>query len=115
MTKNEFAAAVKARMLAIGTDNGGMVLTQAQCVNILDVIFDAEHGVIARELYAGGEVAIHGFGSLRVHTLEERPARNPSTGENFIAPAKRVVRFKCGSVLRAKVASKPPKVAAPAA
>lgn len=45
------------------------------------------------------ELIFTGFGKFETVEREERTGRNPSTGEEMVIPAKRVVKFKAGSKL----------------
>lgn len=45
-------------------------------------------------LSEGGEVVIPDFGKFYVLELGERTCRNPQTGETFIAPATKRIRFR---------------------
>ncbi len=59
--------------------------------------------IIKRTLESGEDVLISGFGKFCVKKKEERRGRNPSTGEDMILKARRVVTFKCSGKLREKV------------
>ncbi len=53
---------------------------------------------------AGGEpIKLSGFGNFDLRDKKERPGRNPKTGEKVPIPARRVVTFKPGQKLRARV------------
>lgn len=54
---------------------------------------------ISRLLIEGKDVAVTGFGTLRVADAPERPARNPHTGEPIVVPARKTVRFRPGTSL----------------
>ncbi len=51
----------------------------------------------------GEDVLITGFGKFCVKEKSERKGRNPATGNDLILGARRVVIFKCSSVLRDKL------------
>ncbi|MGE5636855.1 MAG: HU family DNA-binding protein [Nocardioidaceae bacterium] len=59
---------------------------------------------IERELAAGGEVSITGFGRFSVSERGPRQARNPQTGEPIQVPAGRAPRFSAGAKLKQAVA-----------
>jgi DNA-binding protein HU-beta len=59
---------------------------------------------IERELAAGGEVSITGFGKFSVAERGPRRARNPQTGEPIELPAGRAPRFAAGARLKQAVA-----------
>ena len=59
---------------------------------------------IERELAAGGEVAITGFGKFSVSDRGARHGRHPQTGEPIDVPAGRAPRFSAGAKLKQAVA-----------
>lgn len=89
-------------------------VTRAVAKGLLDAVFDADSGIIARELAKGNEVRFSGFGIFSSRVLGYRNARHPGTGEAMIAQPKRVPTFAAGATLRGKLARKTPKLAAPA-
>ena len=54
-------------------------------------------------LAAGEQVKISKFGNFYLRDKNERPGRNPQTGEDIPIPARRVVTFGLGPKLRARV------------
>lgn len=58
---------------------------------------------IRRVLASGEEVKLSGFGNFVVRDKKERPGRNPKTGESVPVSARRVVVFKAGQKMRARV------------
>ena len=61
--------------------------------------------VIAESLEKGEDVKLSGFGNFVLRDKGERPGRNPKTGEEIPITPRRVVTFKPGQKLRARVAS----------
>tara|TARA_B100001029_G_scaffold90294_1_gene74101 strand:- start:1998 stop:2291 length:294 start_codon:yes stop_codon:yes gene_type:complete len=59
---------------------------------------------IKEALSSGEEVKISGFGNFKLIDKEERPGRNPKTGEEVTISARRVVTFRSGRKLRKRVA-----------
>jgi len=51
----------------------------------------------------GEQVKLSGFGNFDLRDKKERPGRNPKTGEEIPIPARRVVTFRPGQKLRARV------------
>ena len=49
------------------------------------------------------QVKLSGFGNFDLRDKRERPGRNPKTGEEIPISARRVVTFKPGQKLKAKV------------
>ncbi|NJD07483.1 MAG: integration host factor subunit alpha [Methylococcaceae bacterium] len=68
---------------------------------LVDQFFDE----IKTALEAGGAVKLSGFGNFDLRDKKERPGRNPKTGEEIPITARRVVTFKPGQKLKAKVES----------
>jgi len=54
-------------------------------------------------LAVGEQVKLSGFGNFDLRDKNERPGRNPKTGESIPISARRVVTFKAGPNLRARV------------
>jgi integration host factor subunit alpha len=54
-------------------------------------------------LAAGDDFLINGFRKLCVKDKRERKGRNPSTGEDMILTARKIVTFKCSGKLRDKI------------
>lgn len=50
--------------------------------------------VIRNEVKGGGTVTIRGFGTFQTKQRKAKPARNISTGERVLIPARKVVSFK---------------------
>ena len=91
-----------------------MALTKA---NFADTLFD-ELGLNKREakdmvefffeeikssLEQGKQVKISGFGKFELRDKSSRPGRNPKTGEEIPITARRVVTFRSGQKLKARV------------
>ena len=58
---------------------------------------------LAACLAAGEQVKLSNFGNFCLRDKNERPGRNPRTGEDVLIPARRVVTFGSGPKLRARV------------
>jgi integration host factor subunit alpha len=56
--------------------------------------------IITDTLANGETLKVNGFGSLTVKEKNQRPGRNPVTGEGLIIEARRVLTFKPSMVLR---------------
>ena len=54
-------------------------------------------------LEEGHDVKLSGFGNFILRTKNERPGRNPKTGEEIPITARRVVTFRPGQKLKARV------------
>ncbi len=51
----------------------------------------------------GEQVRLSGFGNFDLRDKNEHPGRNPNTGEKVLITARRVVTFRPGNKLRARV------------
>ena len=56
---------------------------------------------LARE--EGSQVKLSGFGNFDLREKKERPGRNPKTGQEIPISARRVVTFRPGQKLKARV------------
>jgi integration host factor subunit alpha len=59
--------------------------------------------IIKQTLEGEEDVLISGFGKFCVKDKRSRRGRNPSTGEDQILPARKVVTFKCSGKLRGRI------------
>jgi integration host factor subunit alpha len=64
---------------------------------------------IRSTLESGEEVKLSGFGNFELRTKNERPGRNPKTGEDIPISARRVVTFRPGQKLKQRVSNAQPK------
>lgn len=74
-------------------------LTKREAKEIVELFFQQ----ICEALAGGQQVKISGFGNFELHDKNERPGRNPKTGEMIPVSARRVVTFRSGQKLRARV------------
>ena len=58
---------------------------------------------IRQALERGEQVKISGFGNFDLREKNQRPGRNPKTGEYIPISARRVVTFRPGQKLKARV------------
>ena len=58
---------------------------------------------LAASLAAAEQVKLSGFGNFELRDKDERPGRNPKTGESISVSARRVVTFKSGPTLKARL------------
>lgn len=54
-------------------------------------------------LEGGEQVKLSGFGNFELRDKNQRPGRNPKTGEDIPISARRVVTFRPGQKLRSRV------------
>lgn len=58
---------------------------------------------IKTALVQGAPIKLSGFGNFDLRDKRQRPGRNPKTGEEIPVSARRVVTFKAGQKLKARV------------
>ena len=58
---------------------------------------------LMESLAVAEQVKLSGFGNFELRDKNERPGRNPKTGESVPVSARRVVTFKAGPQLKARV------------
>jgi integration host factor subunit alpha len=74
-------------------------LNKREAKEFVDAFFEA----IRAALESGENVKLSGFGNFQLRDKNQRPGRNPKTGEEIPISARRVVTFRPGQKLRARV------------
>ena len=74
-------------------------LNKREAKEFVDAYFEA----IREALERGENVKLSGFGNFQLRQKNQRPGRNPKTGEEIPISARRVVTFRPGQKLRARV------------
>ncbi len=74
-------------------------LNTREARELVDLFFQE----LEASLADGGQIRLSGFGNFDLRDKSERPGRNPKTGENVPIPARRVVTFRPGQKLKARV------------
>ncbi len=74
-------------------------LNKREALKLVDLFFQE----LEASLADGEQIRLSGFGNFYLRDKSERPGRNPRTGENVPIPARRVVTFRAGQKLRARV------------
>lgn len=74
-------------------------LNRRDAKELVECLFE----LVRHSLEAGTSVKISGFGNFELRDKSERPGRNPKTGQGVSISARRVVTFKPGQKLRARV------------
>ena len=70
-----------------------------ECVNLVEDLLE----IIKRTLTAEEDLLVSGFGKFCVKKKNERKGRNPASGEDLMLAKRKVVSFKCSSVLRKRI------------
>ena len=78
---------------------GEMGLNKREAKEMVDHFFEE----IRMALEKGQQVKLSGFGNFELRQKNQRPGRNPKTGQEIPICARRVVTFKPGQKLRARV------------
>ena len=73
---------------------------------VVDALFHASEGVLAKSMKKGEKVVIAGFGSFDRRARSARTARNPQTGETIQVPASKAAKVTAGSKLKASAKGK---------
>ena len=74
-------------------------LNKREAKEMVELFFDE----ILQSLENNVQVKLSGFGNFDLREKSERPGRNPKTGEEIPISARRVVTFRPGQKLKAKV------------
>ncbi len=74
-------------------------LNKREAKEMVEMFFEE----ICRALESGHQVKLSGFGNFDLRDKNQRPGRNPKTGEKIPISARRVVTFRPGQKLKARV------------
>ncbi len=74
-------------------------LNKREAKEMVELFFEE----IRSSLEHNEEVKLSGFGNFDIRDKKSRPGRNPKTGEEVAVSARRVVTFKPGQKLKARV------------
>ena len=74
-------------------------LTKNEAKKVVENFFEE----VRISLESGHDVKLSGFGNFELRNKASRPGRNPKTGDVVAVSARRVVTFKPGQKLRARV------------
>ncbi|WP_419600029.1 integration host factor subunit alpha [Thiolapillus sp.] len=74
-------------------------LNKREAKELVELFFEE----IKASLETGEQVKISGFGKFELRDKNSRPGRNPKTGEEIPITARRVVTFRSGQKLKARV------------
>ncbi|APZ44529.1 integration host factor subunit alpha [Acidihalobacter ferrooxydans] len=76
-----------------------MGLNKREAKDFIELFFET----LGEALGRGEEIKLSGFGNFTLRSKNERPGRNPKTGEEIPITARRVVTFRPGPKLKARV------------
>lgn len=74
-------------------------LNKREARELVDLFFEELRGALAN----GEQVKLSGFGNFDLRRKNQRPGRNPKTGEEIPISARRVVTFRPGQKLKVRV------------
>lgn len=74
-------------------------LNKREAKELVELLFEELRGALIH----GDPVRLSGFGNFELRDKNERPGRNPKTGEEVPVSARRVVTFRAGQKLRSQV------------
>lgn len=74
-------------------------LNKREAKDFVDLYFETIRGTLER----GDQVKLSGFGNFELREKNQRPGRNPKTGEEIPISARRVVTFRPGQKLRSRI------------
>jgi integration host factor subunit alpha len=74
-------------------------LNKREAKELVEMFFEE----IRSALESGHQVKLSGFGNFDLRDKNQRPGRNPKTGEEIPISARRVVTFRPGQKLKARV------------
>ncbi len=74
-------------------------LSRTEAHELVNLFFEE----LVASLAVGKQVKLSGFGNFDLRDKNERPGRNPKTGEKIPISARRIVTFKPGEKLKARM------------
>jgi len=74
-------------------------LNKREAKELVELFFEE----IRNALEQGNQIKLSGFGNFDLRDKSQRPGRNPKTGEEIPITARRVVTFRPGQKLKARV------------
>ncbi|CDG21198.1 Integration host factor subunit alpha [Xenorhabdus poinarii G6] len=80
-------------------------ISKREAKDLVEIFFEE----VRRSLENGEQVKLSGFGNFDLRDKNQRPGRNPKTGEDIPITARRVVTFRPGQKLKNRVEKALPK------
>ncbi|MFS1562939.1 MAG: integration host factor subunit alpha [Candidatus Arsenophonus phytopathogenicus] len=74
-------------------------ISKCDAKDLVELFFEE----VRRSLENGEQVKLSGFGNFDLRDKNQRPGRNPKTGEDIPITARRVVTFRPGQKLKGRV------------
>ncbi len=83
----------------VETLHNDLGLNKREAKDFVDLFFEE----LRQVLESGEDIKLSGFGNFQLRDKNERPGRNPRTGEMIPVTARRVVNFRAGQKLKSLV------------
>lgn len=80
-------------------------ISKRDAKDLVEIFFEE----VRLSLENGEQVKLSGFGNFDLRDKNQRPGRNPKTGEDIPITARRVVTFRPGQKLKSRVERATPK------
>jgi integration host factor subunit alpha len=74
-------------------------INKREARDLVEIFFEEIRGLLVQ----GHQIHLSGFGNFNLRDKKERPGRNPKTGKDVPISARRVVTFRAGQKLKARV------------
>ena len=74
-------------------------INKREAKELVEIFFEEIRGALEQ----GQQVKLSGFGNFDLRDKNQRPGRNPKTGQEIPITARRVVTFRPGQKLKARV------------
>jgi len=74
-------------------------INKREAKDLVEIFFEEIRSLLEQ----GQQIRLSGFGNFNLRDKRERPGRNPKTGKDVPITARRVVTFRAGQKLKARV------------
>lgn len=74
-------------------------INKREAKDLVEIFFEEIRSLLEQ----GHQIRLSGFGNFNLRDKRERPGRNPKTGKDVPITARRVVTFRAGQKLKARV------------
>jgi nucleoid DNA-binding protein len=78
-------------------------ISHVAATKYLNILFDADSGIIANALDGGDKVLLAGFATFEIKERKGRVGTNPATGDKMSIAPKKYVAFKAGKTLKERI------------
>lgn len=74
-------------------------INKREAKDLVEIFFEEVRSLLEQ----GHQIRLSGFGNFNLRDKRQRPGRNPKTGKDVAITARRVVTFRAGQKLKARV------------